>query len=233
MFQILRFHHTSDAGNPSPFGWLELLGQNSLTPYLLVGTLTAMTDLSCRREEILHCAQSLIVAGGYNGFSYADISVIVGIRNASIHHHFPTKAGLVQELVLEYRKKVQAGLAELGRISTPLKRLQVYAEYWESCITDGTLPMCVCALLATEIPVLPKEVADEVRGHFKYLAAWVASVLESGSKDKSIQLEKPAAVEAEIFIASVHGALLSARAHGDTEMFGVIIRPVLARLAKK
>jgi hypothetical protein len=40
-------------------------------------------------------------------------------------------------------------------------------------------------------------------------------------------------VEAEIFIASVHGALLSARVHGEPKMFGEIIRPVLGRLAKK
>jgi hypothetical protein len=53
------------------------------------------------------------------------------------------------------------------------------------------------------------------------------------AKAKSIRLEKPAAVEAEIFIASVHGALLSVRAHGEPKMFGEIIRPVLGRLAKK
>jgi TetR/AcrR family transcriptional regulator, transcriptional repressor for nem operon len=190
-------------------------------------------DLSSRREDILRCTQSLIVSGGYHGFSYADISEVVGIRNASIHHHFATKASLVRELVSQYRKKVKAGLAELGRIPKPLKQLQVYAEYWESCIIDGTLPMCVCALLATEIPVLPKEVADEVRGHFQDLSAWITSVLQHGIKDKSVQLDKPAAVEAEIFIASVHGALLSARAHGDAKMFGGIIHPVLARLSKK
>jgi TetR/AcrR family transcriptional regulator, transcriptional repressor for nem operon len=191
-----------------------------------------MTELSSKREEILRCAQSLIVAGGYNGFSYADISEVVGIRNASIHHHFPTKASLVRELVSQYRKKVKAGLAEVGRTPKPLKQLQVYAEYWESCIKDGTLPICVCALLATEMPVLPREVADEVRGHFQDLSAWITSVLQRGIKDKSIQLDKRAAVEAEIFIASVHGALLSARAHGDAKMFGAIIHPVLSRLAK-
>ena len=192
-----------------------------------------MIDLSSRREDILRCTQSLVVSGGYHGFSYADISEVVGIRNASIHHHFPTKASLVRELVSQYRKKVKAGLAELGRIPEPLKQLQAYAKYWESCVTDGSLPICVCALLATEMPVLPKEVADEVRGHFQDLSTWITSVLQRGIKDKSILLDKPATVEAEIFIASVHGALLSARAHGNAKLFGVILHPVLGRLAKK
>ena len=50
-------------------------------------------------QKILDIAQSLVVAGGYNGFSYADISDAIGIRKPSIHHHFPTKAELVRVLV--------------------------------------------------------------------------------------------------------------------------------------
>lgn len=46
-------------------------------------------------DKILEIAQSLIARGGYNGFSYADISAVIGIRKASIYHHFPTKAELV------------------------------------------------------------------------------------------------------------------------------------------
>lgn len=192
-----------------------------------------MTTASNKREEILRCTQSLIIAGGYNSFSYADISKVVGIRKASIHHHFSTKSNLVHELVLQYRQKVKAGLADLGRLPSPLEQLQAYARYWEACVTDASLPICICALLTIEMPVLPEEVAVEVREHFQELSAWVTSILQRGAKGKSIRLEKPAAVEAEIFIASVHGALLSARAHGDPKMFGEIIRPVLDRLAKK
>ena len=54
-----------------------------------------MSEPSSKREEIIRVAQSLIIAGGYNAFSYADISKVVGIQNASIHHHFPSKVDLV------------------------------------------------------------------------------------------------------------------------------------------
>jgi len=47
-------------------------------------------------EEILNVADALRVQHGYSGFSCcADISDAVGIRKASIHYHFQTKAGLV------------------------------------------------------------------------------------------------------------------------------------------
>lgn len=38
----------------------------------------------------------------------------------------------------------------------------------------------VCALLATQIPVLPEEIVVEVRAHFQMLSAWLVSVFERG-----------------------------------------------------
>jgi TetR/AcrR family transcriptional repressor of nem operon len=42
-----------------------------------------------------------------------------------------------------------------------------------------------------------------------------------------------AKAEAEAFMASVHGAMLSARAYGDPRIFGVITHPLLERLATR
>ncbi len=185
-------------------------------------------------DSILRCAQSLIVAGGYNGFSYADIAKVVGIRNASIHHHFPSKAILVRTLVTQYREEMQAGVANLERnVSDPLEQLRAYAGFWEVCIADASSSFCVCALLASEMPILPEEIALEVRAHFRALSAWLASVFARGATQGSLHFSEPAEVEAEIFMAAVHGAMLSARAYGDARMFGIIVNPVLARIARQ
>lgn len=182
-------------------------------------------------EEIISCARSLIVAGGYNGFSYADISKVVGVRNATIHHHFPTKSNLVRTLVVNYRWEVQLGMAELERnVPEPVEQLRAYIQYWESCIADGSAPFCVCALLATQLPVLPEEVAHEVSAHFRTLSDWLSQVLERGVANGSIRLSTSAKDEAEVFMATVHGAMLSARAYQDAKIFGVITQPSLQRL---
>src|SRR5689334_9607965 len=41
------------------------------------------------KTAIMDAAQELIQRGGANAMSYQDISEAVGIRKASIHHHFP------------------------------------------------------------------------------------------------------------------------------------------------
>ncbi|MGY2374006.1 TetR/AcrR family transcriptional regulator [Pseudomonas sp. SDO524_S393] len=190
-----------------------------------------MKKSSSTFNDILDCTRSLIISGGYNGFSYADISECVGIRKASIHHHFPTKADLVRILVERYRKEAEAGIAAMERhFPDPADQLRNYIGYWLACVGDVTKGYCVCALLATQIPVLPQEIALEVRAHFRTLSAWITSVLERGARQGQFTLASDARAEAEIFMATVHGAMLSARAYGDASMFGAITQPLLHRL---
>lgn len=191
-----------------------------------MGTTTATSD------EILRCARSLIIAGGYNGFSYADIADVVGIRKASIHHHFPTKVDLVRTLLQQYRQEFDAAVAGIERgFPDPMDRLRAYIGFWEGCIGDPTTSFCVCALLAGEMPLLPQEIARELRGYFEALSAWLMSTLEQGADMGSIVLHGTARSEAETFMATVHGAMLSARAYGDTDVFSVITQTVMERLA--
>ncbi len=190
-----------------------------------------MKSSKTKADDILQCARTLIVRGGYNSFSYADISHVVGIRNASIHHHFPSKADLVAKLVSQYRHEAEAGIAALEQhIPDPLEQLRAYIGYWERCIADATHPFCVCALLAGEIPILPEAVVFEVRAHFRSLSDWLTAVLERGASQGRLALTGTARVNAEMFMATMHGAMLSARAHGDAASFGAITRPMLERI---
>lgn len=191
-----------------------------------------MKNIPNTSDDILTCARSLIITGGYNGFSYANIADMVGIRKASIHHHFPSKVDLVRTLVARYREEAEAGLKHIElHVSDALEQLRSYIGYWEACIADASAPICVCALLASQLPVLPEEVAIEVRAHFSYLSTWLTSVLERGSRLGQLELRNTSHAEAEAFMATVHGAMLSARAYSDPNMFSFVTGPLLDRLA--
>jgi TetR/AcrR family transcriptional repressor of nem operon len=191
-----------------------------------------MSNLSSTADDILACARSLIIEGGYNGFSYADIADVVGIRKASIHHHFPSKVDLVRTLVFRYREDARAGFAELERTAAdPRAQLANYVGYWESCIRDESAPFCVCALLAGELPVLPAEVASEVRLHFETLARWLASALERGAESGVFRLTGSPEAEAQAFMAGVHGGMLSARVQGNPHVFNVVTAALLEHLS--
>src|ERR1051326_5309076 len=84
-------------------------------------------------DRILDVAERLVQTRGFNGFSYADIAVEVGITKASLHYHFPTKADLGRALVLRYTAAFQAALADIratdGNAFAQLERyIQVYRQ---------------------------------------------------------------------------------------------------------
>lgn len=190
-----------------------------------------MKTITSTSDKILDVAQSLIVAGGYNGFSYSDISAAIGIRKASIHHHFPAKADLVAALVDRYRRQAAAGLESIGgQVSSPAEQLRVYLNYWQACIRDASPSFCLCAMLAGEMQMLPDAVAAGVRAHFQSLAAWLATALRAGGEQGLFRLDKQPDAEAQMLMAAVHGAMLSARALGDPEIFVMVVDSQTAKL---
>ena len=190
------------------------------------------SEPSSTAAAIVTSARALLVTRGYNGFSYADIAETVGISKPSIHHHFPSKAALVRRVVADYRAEAQAGMEALSQqLADPVARLKAWTNFWQACLRDGTLPFCVCALLATEMPAIPDDVAVVVRGHFDDLSGWLANLLAEGAHAGQFRLHGTAPAEALSFMAAIHGAMISARAYRDPEMFVAISTALVARLS--
>lgn len=188
-------------------------------------------ELSPKAIEIVNQTRSMLESGGYNSFSYADISARVHISKASIHHHFPSKAELVRAVVASYRDEAKEGMAMLDRnIADPLERLKAYVGYWSTCINGGASSFCICAMLAVELLVIPSEIADEVRGHFKDLLSWLTTIFEKGKATGQFKLQDAPAAEASAFMATVHGAMLAARSSGDPKAFQSLVGLSIAKL---
>jgi len=178
------------------------------------------SQFSPKALEIIQRTNELLATGGYNGFSYADIAELVDVRKASIHHHFPAKVDLVKATVALHREGLRQGLQSLRQsVPDPHARLVAYCRHWAECIQASNPAICICALLAAELPNIPAEVAEEVTGHFNDLQSWLAQTLEEGRANDSIRLTDTPASEAAIFMATIHGAMLSARATGDASVF--------------
>ena len=183
-------------------------------------------------ERILNSAHSLIVNRGYAAFSYADISEEVKVTKATIHHHFTLKEDLVVAVLRRHRGRLIEGLGLLdGAVADPLDRLGAYMGHWAKCIQDRTEPICIAALLGAELPSLPAEVAAEVRLHFVELRDWLERNLQMGAERHRIRLTQAARAEAEVVMATVHGAMISARAYRSSDVFGQIAGAMLGRLS--
>lgn len=191
------------------------------------------TELSPKAAEIVATARTLIETGGFKGFSYADISKQVGIRKPSIHHHFPSKADLVEVVISQYRDEAITALESLNQtFLDPFERLQAYINYWSDCIEDSRPSFCLCALLAVEIDTLPENVMHQVRQHFEYLDQWMKGTLSAIFDNTGESNNLSASVEASAFVALVHGSMISARAMQNPQLFRQLMSHSLQQLQR-
>lgn len=170
---------------------------------------------------------------GYNGFSYADIAAAVGIRKASIHHHFASKSDLAVAVVEQSRVIIRAQVELLADAEPDaVEQLCAYAGYWERCIADDSAPFCIAAMLAAELPSLPDDLAQAVRAHFAELSGWLAQLLALGVRQGGVVLTGSPEDEADAFMSAIYGAMLSARAFADPARFVSITETLLARVVR-
>ena len=53
-------------------------------------------------ERLMGLAEAHIRDAGYGGFSFRDLAAELGIKSASVHHHFPTKATMAAAVARRY-----------------------------------------------------------------------------------------------------------------------------------
>ncbi|SMB97125.1 TetR/AcrR family transcriptional regulator [Deinococcus hopiensis] len=179
-------------------------------------------------QDILDSAQALVQRQGYNAFAYKDIAQDVGIRGASIHYHFPTKADLGVALVRRYRNVVDVQLEHLNSLPAP-EALRRFGRLYQSVTTeDGRV--CLNLMLAADLPTLPEPVANELRRSLEAQEAWLEAVMEEGARSNTLTLRTSPREEARSLLALTEGAMLLARVAGDPLRFSAVYDHVLSAL---
>ena len=184
--------------------------------------------MSKTTEDILDAAQGLAHTRGYNGFSFRDLAEVVGVKSASVHHHFPTKGVLAAALARRYTNQLMATLDDALADSRPTARLmKKYVSVFRATLEqDGQ--MCLCGMLAAEFVTLPRPMQTALDDYFEANEIWLAGVLEEGRHAASLQFKGSVSDAAQFIIGSLEGAMLMARSHGGMARFSAATRRLLA-----
>ena len=181
------------------------------------------------KTRIMDVAERMIRHGGYNAFSFREIASEIGIKSASIHYHFPTKADLGAAVAARYADRFLDGLAvALGPAQPPMDNvlvLEAYVDAFRNALeSDST--MCLCGMLGAEMAGLPDPVAGEARQFFERNRDWLMTHLRRPG-------ESEAALETRALhvISALEGAMILARSLGDNGAFVKVATELLLREA--
>lgn len=171
------------------------------------------------KEAILAAAKRAAQAHGYGGLNFRDLAEEVGIKAASIYHHFPSKAELGAAVAKRYWRDTAAALdALLVEAGDPRSALRRYPETFRWALESGNR-LCLASFMAAEADDLPDAVRAEVRTFADINVAWLGKVLDAAGIVPPPESEQ----RARAIYAAIAGAQLMARSRSDISLYDTLI----------
>ena len=186
--------------------------------------------MSDTKTELMIRAEELVRGRGYSGFSYADLSDAVGIRKASIHHHFPTKELLVAKVLQNYSTRYNVALARIEtHYRSALDRIEAYGRLYIAGVDNGL--GCLCAALAAELEILPETLRAGTVLFFRDHINWIERIYAEGLQKNQVSKTLAAAEAARLVVASLEGALMIERLLAGRQGFDVTLSAIRKSLS--
>ncbi len=182
------------------------------------------------RTALLDCAETACRSRGYDAFSYADLATQVGIRKASIHHHFPTKADLALAVIARYSDVFFETLDSISAQNQgAANQLRAYHHIYREALVGGE-QLCLCVAFSAGRDSLAPPILAKLNTFNERSVEWLTNVFTRAASDGSvIGLRQPDS-EARAILALMLGAQLTARAAVDVSLFDQATQTFLDRL---
>jgi len=162
------------------------------------------------RDEIVNRAIQLMLTGGYDGTSMAQIAAACGIRKASVYHHFPDKDALVLAAIAQihaYFREHIFVLAWCGGMDA--RRTMRALNKATFNFFDGREGGCLLGNFVLELMERAPQFQVPLRAYFDDWAAAIAHVLAR------VHGKARARTLAFAALAQIQGAILLMRLYRD------------------
>jgi TetR/AcrR family transcriptional repressor of nem operon len=183
------------------------------------------------RTNILDAAQDLIQRVGVNAMSYKHISDTVGIRKASIHHHFPKKENLVDELLKRCQISYGAYYTDIvnGSDSAPQK-LRKLATVFANGLSNQKL--CLVGSISTDSNTLQDHSCKILEQSIHNTVTIFSTVFVQGKEEHALFFNETAEDAAFAFFSFLVGTQIVARSCGGIEAFHKAAEVIIGALEK-
>lgn len=170
------------------------------------------------RTNILDVAEDLIQRVGLNAMSYKHISEAIGISKASIHHHFPKKENLIDELLKRCQVSYGDNYKNIveGPGSAPQK-LRNLADVFAQGLSRQKL--CLVGTISSDLNTLQCGTCSILEKTIQGTVDIFAIAFQEGRKDGTLSFPGTIEDTAYAFFTLLLGAQIAARAYGGVELF--------------
>ena len=181
-----------------------------------------MSEPKDTKKQILDIAENYLLDRGYNGFSYKDISNALGIRNASIHYHFPKKTDLGVSIIRRAKGQFERWVQVLeNRAPGYTSELAEFCLLFKKYVKNRQ-QSCLGGALETDFKTLPEEMQKEARELTSAMLRWLERLLEEGRNQAAFNFPGQANAQALAVISCLQGAIQIVRVTAPSSFDSVV-----------
>jgi AcrR family transcriptional regulator len=159
---------------------------------------------------------------GFNGFSYAHIAKELGVKNAAIHYHFPSKEELGVAVIKRYRERFKLWINNTRVKDLPHgKKLDWFLSIYTDMRADKG-KVCLVGSMEAEFNSIPGRLQFEVQVLHKEMLDWLRQTLANGRDAGSFQFNGEPVNKAAMIMSTLQGGLQMARALGTRKFHDVV-----------
>ena len=145
-------------------------------------------------ERLMDLAEAHIRNAGYAGFSFRALAAEIGIKSASVHHHFPTKATMAAAVARRYADRFFAAVARRPN-ETADDAIAAYRSTFKAALDRDGL-MCLFGVLGAEAgvyhPKSPMKYCPSSAGALRTYPSGSAGPMRKRGPFRSLQRSKAA-----------------------------------------
>ena len=173
-----------------------------------------MAERKNTKTQILDQAEALLQEKGFSAFSYHHIAENLGIKNAAIHYHFPSKSDLGTALIQRYQQQfLHWTTQQREKNIDPATMLKGYMTIPLSYMRSGG-KVCPLGVLETEFNAISDDMRVATRELDKEMRDFLTLILEEARSQGQVRFEGSPADKALLLTATMQGALQIARVAG-------------------
>lgn len=173
--------------------------------------------------RLVEAAANRFKERGVDGISLADLMKDLKLTHGGFYKHFGSRDELVTEALALALKQSGEAMRQHG-LGQNKPDLTAFVEFYlDETHRDGRATGCAVAALAGDAPRKSASVQAQFREHIDANLRAISEVLPNGSSQET-------RVTAILVLCSLYGALMTARAVGDSPLSREILRSVRRRV---
>lgn len=169
--------------------------------------------MASTKDKIVELAREYIQRVGYHSFTYKQIATQLNIKNAAIHHYYPSKEDLgLAVIALDFHEFTI--LVNSLENNAPLEKIDALLSNYRRYFKEGK-KLCIIGTFGSSSEDTPIQIHKASTSYQTAVITWLTDTFNKGKKLGAFNFTQSTDDLITIWVAALPGSLIAGRLRGE------------------